>query len=51
VTVHSASLTRSRRERLAAWLVTGPLGHLYSVLADLTVFAAALLRRRLGRRP
>ncbi|HWH43099.1 MAG TPA: hypothetical protein VNT32_00050 [Thermoleophilaceae bacterium] len=26
---------RSAGERLAAWLVTGPLGHLAGVLADL----------------
>lgn len=24
-------------ERLEAWLVTGPLGHLWSVVADVTV--------------
>lgn len=36
-----APVPRPRRgppERLAAWLVTGPLGHLYSVVADLTVY-------------
>jgi hypothetical protein len=41
---------RSQSERFAAWLVTGPPGHLYSVLADLTIFAAAAARRRLTRR-
>jgi hypothetical protein len=25
------------RERLAAWLVTGPLGHLWSATADIVV--------------
>jgi hypothetical protein len=28
------------RDRLAAWTVTGPLGHLWSVLADLAVLFA-----------
>ena len=44
---------RGPGERLAAWLVTGPLGHLYSVVADLTVYFARWMvqraRRRLGR--
>jgi hypothetical protein len=30
-------LRRSQREKAAAWVVTGPLGHLYGTLADLTV--------------
>jgi hypothetical protein len=25
------------RDRLAAWLVTGPLGHLWSAVADIVV--------------
>jgi hypothetical protein len=41
---------RSPAERLQAWLITGPLGHLWSVLADVTVllarYAAARLRQR-----
>ena len=45
---------RGPYERLAAWLVTGPLGHLYSVLADLTVYfvrwTLGRLKRRLTRR-
>jgi hypothetical protein len=28
------------RDRAAAWIVTGPLGHLWSVLADLAVLFA-----------
>jgi hypothetical protein len=28
------------RDRFAAWLVTGPLGHLWSVVADLAVLFA-----------
>jgi hypothetical protein len=28
------------RDRLVAWIVTGPLGHLWSVLADLAVLFA-----------
>jgi len=47
VTIHSPSLRRGPREHVAAWLVTGPLGHLYSVVADLTVFAARLIAGRL----
>ena len=27
-------------DRLVAWIVTGPLGHLWSVLADLAVLFA-----------
>jgi hypothetical protein len=50
VTAHSPPLQRGRRERLAAWLVTGPLGHLYSGMADLAVFAARLIARRLRGR-
>ena len=51
-----APATRPRQgpaERLAAWLYTGPLGHLYSVVADLSVYfvrwLAGRARRRLGR--
>jgi hypothetical protein len=28
------------RDRAAAWIVTGPLGHLWSVIADVTVLFA-----------
>ena len=52
----SAPIPRPSRgppERLAAWLVTGPLGHLYSVVADLAVYFTRWMvqraRRRLGR--
>jgi hypothetical protein len=31
---------RGPAERLAAWAVTGPLGHLWSVVADVTVLLA-----------
>ena len=41
---------RGAAERLAAWLVTGPLGHLYSAVADLAVFGARSLRGRLRGR-
>jgi hypothetical protein len=30
-------IRRSGSERAAAWLVTGPLGHLYGALADISV--------------
>jgi hypothetical protein len=55
----SGLLTRARRRtsnararRLAAWLVTGPVGHLYGGVADLTALLAryALARAR-GRDP
>jgi hypothetical protein len=29
-----------QRDRAAAWVVTGPLGHLWSVVADVTVLLA-----------
>ena len=29
--------TRSRAERLQAWVFTGPIGHLWSLLADAVV--------------
>jgi hypothetical protein len=45
-------LRRSPTERLAAWLVTGPLGHLWSVLVDVAVLLArygwARVRGRVG---
>jgi hypothetical protein len=30
-------IRRSPREKLEAWVVTGPAGHLYGTLADLTM--------------
>jgi hypothetical protein len=39
-------LRRSPAERLAAWLVTGPLGHLWSTLADVVVLLARWARAR-----
>jgi hypothetical protein len=39
-------LRRGPVERLRAWIVTGPLGHLYSTVADLAVFAAGSLLTR-----
>jgi hypothetical protein len=30
-------IRRGPRETLSAWIVTGPLGHLYGTLADITV--------------
>jgi hypothetical protein len=48
---------RSAGERLVAWLYTGPLGHLWSVVADISLAwarwarsaARARVRARLGR--
>ena len=31
-------MRRRLAERIQAWVVTGPLGHLYSVVVDLGVF-------------
>jgi hypothetical protein len=36
------------RSRLAAWLVTGPLGHLWGGLADWVELLARWLRARLS---
>jgi hypothetical protein len=30
-------ISRSPREKLAAWIMTGPPGHLYGTLADIAV--------------
>jgi hypothetical protein len=38
------------RRRIAAWLVTGPLGHLYATLADLTLLWLRYGRSRLAAR-
>jgi hypothetical protein len=46
-------MTRLRRdpiERVRAWLVTGPLGHLWSALADVAVALARHGVDRLRRR-
>lgn len=53
VTRMSAPTWRVRRgplERLAAWLHTGPLGHLYSVAADVTEYFLRWIVRRAKRR-
>jgi hypothetical protein len=46
----SRPLRRRPGERLAAWLYTGPLGHLYGTVADVTAawtrYAADRLRAR-----
>jgi len=41
---------RGAVERAAAWLWTGPPGHLYSTVADIAVFAVRSLARRAGLR-
>lgn len=50
------SVTRMNApERLTAWIYTGPLGHLYGTLADITTlwvrWGASELRLRRGGRP
>jgi hypothetical protein len=46
-------LRRRPREKLAAWLTTGPLGHLYGTLADITLlwvrWGASRVRARVQR--
>jgi hypothetical protein len=37
---------RKPAERAAAWLYTGPLGHLWSAVADLAAFAIGSLVHR-----
>ncbi|HEX2126867.1 MAG TPA: hypothetical protein VHF45_09955 [Thermoleophilaceae bacterium] len=43
-------LRRSAAERLTAWIVTGPLGHLWSAVADIAVLLARHGRSRLRSR-
>jgi hypothetical protein len=38
VTAPPDPLRRGPAERLQAWVITGPLGHLWSVAADLALF-------------
>lgn len=42
-------MRRGPGERIAAWLYTGPLGHLWSTAADLGVFFARSLAARARR--
>jgi hypothetical protein len=42
-------LQRGPIERLWAWVVTGPLGHLYGTAADVIVLWARYARHRIGR--
>jgi hypothetical protein len=43
-------MRRSLGERLQAWIVTGPLGHLWSALADMAaIWTRYLLQRARGR--
>jgi hypothetical protein len=43
-------MRRPATERLQAWAVTGPLGHLWSALADMTaIWARYLANRARGR--
>ena len=43
-------IRRRPSERLVAWLVTGPPGHLWSVVADVAVLWLRYGVARLGRR-
>jgi hypothetical protein len=43
-------LHRSPREKLLAWIVTGPPGHLYGTVADITVLWVRWGRERVRRR-
>jgi hypothetical protein len=43
-------LRRPAAEKLQAWIVTGPLGHLWSALADVTIiWARYVMNRARGR--
>ena len=42
-------LRRDPAERIQAWLITGPLGHLWSVLADIAVLFARYGLSRIKR--
>jgi hypothetical protein len=44
-----ARVRRAGTERLQAWIVTGPLGHLWSALADMAVIWVRYLARRARR--
>ena len=43
------SVRRPAAAKLQAWIVTGPLGHLWSALADMTVIWARYLAHRARR--
>jgi hypothetical protein len=43
-------LRRDPAERVQAWLLTGPLGHLWSALADLAILFARYGLQRLRRK-
>jgi len=47
----SPTVRRGPGERLRAWLVTGPAGHLWSVLADVAVLWARWIAARATGRP
>jgi hypothetical protein len=49
VSTPSPPVHRGPAERLQAWVVTGPLGHLWSVAADLGVFWLRRYRNDSGR--
>jgi hypothetical protein len=40
---------RPAAEKLRAWIVTGPIGHLWSALADMALIWARYLARRARR--
>jgi hypothetical protein len=46
VTGPSPPLRRGPAERALAWVVTGPLGHLWSVVADVGLFVLGSLATR-----
>jgi hypothetical protein len=44
------SVRRPAPEKLQAWIVTGPLGHLWSALADMTIiWSRYFVNRARGR--
>jgi hypothetical protein len=49
VMTYPSRVRRRPAERLQAWIVTGPLGHLWSALADMTVIWVRYLAHRARR--
>jgi hypothetical protein len=49
VIAYASNVRRGPGERLQAWIVTGPLGHLWSALADMTLIWVRYLAHRARR--
>jgi hypothetical protein len=49
VIAYASGVRRRPGEKLQAWIVTGPLGHLWSALADMTLIWVRYLAHRARR--